>query len=474
MNTTRGITSAWLGHPVTMGALAVLVINDHVLKATHPGWVTGKLSDAAGMLLMPPLLAALAGLIAPRLPLRAVAVTAIVTVGVGFTFVKMWAYGAELASSTWSTLTPSLIRADPTDLLVLPLLAGAWSTLRHSAGAWLGYGTLGRGARVRPEGWTLERRTEGGPGRWTRAVRVAVLMPLALAGVAATSPAPRPLADLAVVSGDAVYVGASERSAYSDDWSVSRDGGVTWDDAEEPASPQAVACSRDGVCYRVVTGALAVQSSTGGGPWTDSWRVDDAQRRALYREYGDSEHISDLTSRALTVQDVPGGHVVVVANGRDGFAVRATDGRWERIGFPAFPWDRAPLALPTGPDPLSRPLVVTVIALIAGFLLTVAGVVSLRRSGASRHWWWLPALLPAAAILLVPPVVLAWLEPASILTFPAFFCPFLAVGVAVTCTVTALAASGAEAAARRTWLGSMAVAVLVTAGASAAAWQLMT
>jgi hypothetical protein len=171
---------AWLGHPVTMVALAVLVINDHVLKLTHPGWATGKLSDAAGMLLAPPLLAALAGLIAPRLPVRRVAVTSMVAVGAGFTVVKLWAYGAELASAAWSVLTPSLIRADPTDLLVLPLLAGSW--------------------------WTWRRSRASRAGRVTRAVRLAVLLPLALAGVAATSPLPHTRAESVVVAGDAVYL----------------------------------------------------------------------------------------------------------------------------------------------------------------------------------------------------------------------------------------------------------------------------
>jgi hypothetical protein len=30
-----GVTLAWLGHPVTVAALVVLVVNDHVLKAAY-------------------------------------------------------------------------------------------------------------------------------------------------------------------------------------------------------------------------------------------------------------------------------------------------------------------------------------------------------------------------------------------------------------------------------------------------------
>lgn len=39
-------------HPAFIGALAVLVVNDHVLKAQWSGAVTGKLSDAAGLFLL--------------------------------------------------------------------------------------------------------------------------------------------------------------------------------------------------------------------------------------------------------------------------------------------------------------------------------------------------------------------------------------------------------------------------------------
>jgi hypothetical protein len=45
-------------HPVPLFALATLILNDHVLKQRYPGWVTGKLSDVAGMVFFPLLLLA--------------------------------------------------------------------------------------------------------------------------------------------------------------------------------------------------------------------------------------------------------------------------------------------------------------------------------------------------------------------------------------------------------------------------------
>ncbi len=41
-----------LFHPAFIIALAVLLVNDHFLKAAHPGWLTGKLSDFSGLFVL--------------------------------------------------------------------------------------------------------------------------------------------------------------------------------------------------------------------------------------------------------------------------------------------------------------------------------------------------------------------------------------------------------------------------------------
>ena len=56
-----------LTHPITVTALATLLLNDIVLKRLWPDeWVTGKLSDLAWMVFVPPLLAYLLSIIALR------------------------------------------------------------------------------------------------------------------------------------------------------------------------------------------------------------------------------------------------------------------------------------------------------------------------------------------------------------------------------------------------------------------------
>ena len=43
----RRVAFSWLIHPVTVLALGVLLVNDHFLKAAHPGRLTGNLHPGA-------------------------------------------------------------------------------------------------------------------------------------------------------------------------------------------------------------------------------------------------------------------------------------------------------------------------------------------------------------------------------------------------------------------------------------------
>ncbi len=62
----RPIPGDALLQPLALGAIAVLLLNDHVFKAVAPGLVTGKLSDIAGLVFFPLLLVAVAELALAR------------------------------------------------------------------------------------------------------------------------------------------------------------------------------------------------------------------------------------------------------------------------------------------------------------------------------------------------------------------------------------------------------------------------
>ncbi|MGC4773041.1 hypothetical protein ACLQ25_29215 [Micromonospora sp. DT44] len=384
-------TLSWLCHPVTLLALVVLLLNDRLWKAAYPGLVTGKLSDVAGLVLAPPLVAVLLTLLVLRLPARTAALVGLVAVGAGFAVVKSSGYAAELASSAWTALAgPSLVRADRTDLFTLPALGLAWWSWTRS--------------RARP----VRRRT-------ARLVRLLVVLPPAVLAVAATSAAwfPYALGTTMLDGRPAISVGGgSEDASYWPDdpadgqWAVSDDGAVTWRNAtvdetgrlNSQDSPRQRACAPEDPrrCYRVIPGHLRVeQSDDAGVTWQVAWEVPDPQRDALAQRYaapGDARR--HFSSRELVVYPhLGGGHEVLVANGRDGFLRRLSDGGWRRVGFlGAQPSATDPPELPPLSDSgrVLREVDLWLafgLALLLGCVVTVfAGHLAIRRGGGGRGW----------------------------------------------------------------------------------------
>jgi len=132
-------------HPLPLGALALLAINDHLLKGSGllPGWLTGKLSDLAGLFFFPLLLTAICdvvlfgwNVIARRTLFDAslrrwkLAAAASLT---GALFVAIKLSPAVADRYLWlvdhidliDLLRPGRIAQDPTDLIALPVLAVA-------------------------------------------------------------------------------------------------------------------------------------------------------------------------------------------------------------------------------------------------------------------------------------------------------------------------------------------------------------
>jgi hypothetical protein len=130
---------------VPLAAIALLVLNDHVLKAVWPGDVTGKLSDGAGLVFFPFLLVAVWQLVAGHWG-RGVGLTSVVVAvaatGVVFTLAKATGAGDDLyrvafGVARWPLDVVAAVLggqpiepprrvafvADPTDLAMLPALA---------------------------------------------------------------------------------------------------------------------------------------------------------------------------------------------------------------------------------------------------------------------------------------------------------------------------------------------------------------
>jgi hypothetical protein len=255
-------------HPVVLAALAVLLLNDHVLKHAWPGPVTGKLSDVAG----PVVAAALLGALARRLSRRAEA-AAWLAVAVAFALLK--------AVPPLNALVPAAGVADATDVAGLVALPFAWRATR------------------RPPPW-----------RPRVAWRAAAVVAAVLAVTATSRVEPPAVLRVHTVDGVVVAYGRSEwGTAYR--W-ASGDGGLRWVPVtgEEPPLPDARsrACSGER-CYDVSNGLLR-QSGDGGRTW---------------------QRATDLPA-PVTVYDVTfAGRAVVVAAGQDGVLRRDGPNAWRLL-----------------------------------------------------------------------------------------------------------------------------------------------
>lgn len=283
---------AWLCPPVSAVSVIVLLLNDHVLKHAWPGFLTGKLSDVAGLVVAPALVALIF--------LRRADFAAVVVTGVLFTLVKTTETGAEIASQAWTTLAgPSRVLVDPGDLIALPALGLAW--------------------------WVRQRSRDRVTARW----RVATAVPLAVLAVTATSAWHMPSAEVVELRDGAIVLDGRYES---------RDGGRTWTELTGPPGAtgpgRRAACLREH-CYRLVDDRVKVmRSADGGRTWATDWEIPPNRVTMLERELvGEQTQEPPIVSSTLVVQERPGGHVVVVANKRDGLAVRGIDGAWRRIGL---------------------------------------------------------------------------------------------------------------------------------------------
>jgi hypothetical protein len=200
-------------HPVAIGAVVTLLLNDHVMKDAFPGFVTGKLSDVAGLVFFPLLLAELTAFLLRRDPARLVPAAAVVT-ALSFALVKLtsagaasyaWGLGAiqsmlVLALTGHADLRPVGVVMDPTDLLALPAVLLALAVARRPSSS----AVPGRAvARFRPS-------------------RLAPVLTGVLMAAATMATAPSPAPPTGVVVSEQINVASDEIAVRHITWSVAK------------------------------------------------------------------------------------------------------------------------------------------------------------------------------------------------------------------------------------------------------------
>lgn len=120
MGERSGSRASLLASPWFVGSILLLAVNDHLLKDAWPGWVTGKLSDAAGVAMVAIGLTALIGRRPTAFGLAAAAFAVLKTV--------------PLAATWAAPVLGGATRTDPTDLLALVVLVPLWTAVGTDRG----------------------------------------------------------------------------------------------------------------------------------------------------------------------------------------------------------------------------------------------------------------------------------------------------------------------------------------------------
>jgi hypothetical protein len=147
--TRAGLPINELLAPIPLLALGVLGVNDWLLKSHGaPAWLTGKLSDFAGVFVFPLVVtasfdlalrvAALAGARVDFTLRRWKLALAIALEAIGFAVLKLWPAGSAALVEIMRVAFPSThVARDPSDLLAFVTLPATW---------WYGRRVIARGA----------------------------------------------------------------------------------------------------------------------------------------------------------------------------------------------------------------------------------------------------------------------------------------------------------------------------------------
>ncbi len=403
-----------MAHPLTLGWVLVLILNDHLLRWRWPGWVTGKLGDVAWLAFAPLVVAvALALVTRERARGRRILAVAIGLVGVCFVFVKTvspvtLAFRAGFESVFgWA---PLLVH-DPTDLLALPALAYAW---------WI-WPRSGPAAPHRLTGRSVGDRSLPRRAWWI--VGLAALVTLANAAAPDEGILCLTATDDSLIAGPRYGYAMTETYVSADGlaWSVADTaiGGVDTAACPSQTDPWTYTVPTDGgeVVYRFHAGRRIERSEDGG----ETWRIDyglvgqdaraayyQATRPNAYRALGPFDAAYDADSGNL-----------VLAMGHDGVLVRTDatepDGEWRWVPVGDYRF-----------EPITSAGQIAVLLQSELFLALIVALLGLAMVAWRRfHALWRVAV---AVVALGVPLVLAMLRPATIDSYGALLA-FIAVGI---------------------------------------------
>src|SRR5687767_6208628 len=125
-----------LQHPLSLVSIVLLLFNDHVFKIISPSWITGKLSDFAGLFFFPFIIAVFLSLLLSKANFTSqqLGQVAFGFVAIWFVLIKTSDLINSLTSDIASFFTIGIaqILLDPTDLIALTAMFPAWKLWNQS------------------------------------------------------------------------------------------------------------------------------------------------------------------------------------------------------------------------------------------------------------------------------------------------------------------------------------------------------
>lgn len=298
---------ACLQHPLTLLSIVVLLLNDHILKVVSPSWLTGKISDFAGLFFFPFIVAAGLSFALAKFNLsrQRIGQIAFGIVTIWFVLLKTFPFINSLTERFASLFigAPARLIMDWTDLIALISMWPAWMM------------------------WKQPRIIK--PSRFAYAI-----LTIGMLATLATSPKEPTIysvTDLSITKDGILY--AADKDGCKEEWfpvAVSKDGGLTWEldykdehmqDIDPKTYPVEDCFLGDSlrICYRV-TGKhqLEIANDSYGGEinWQEVFDSNDLKVKA----------------RDLLIISWEGKEYLIVAIGEAGILRRELPyGNWENI-----------------------------------------------------------------------------------------------------------------------------------------------
>jgi hypothetical protein len=290
-----------LQHPLSLLCIAVLLLNDHVLKTTNPSWFTGKLSDFAGLFFFSFVVCAGISLCLWKfdIPLKSIGVAVFGFVAIWFVFLKTYPPVNMLTANFASSLIGKSVKfvLDPTDLIGLVAFIPAWKL------------------------WRKQKKTN--PSKFAL-----IVLSIATLSTIATSPVEwtvHEVTDIKYSEEGIIYVTDNNFGKESYPVAESLDGGLTWElissskvivFKEKIYPVQACYSKNSKHCYRVLdTGKLEIMYE-----YIETWT-----------EVFPSNDIT-FVARDVTIFPWEDKEYIIVAIGEGGILRRELpDGNWEII-----------------------------------------------------------------------------------------------------------------------------------------------